>query len=68
MIWLAWTCQLVTLAVGVWIGYQRGYAAGRICGQHDALVAALSRRGARLARLRWERDRVEPEEGDDNDL
>jgi len=62
MIWLAWACQLVTLAVGIWIGWERGYAAG----QQDALLRAQ----ARLAREHFERerDRVEPEEGEDEDF
>ena len=68
MTWLVVVCGIANVFIGVWIGWTRGYAAGRICGQQDALLRALTRRGARLARERWERDRIEPEEGDDEDF
>ena len=68
MTWLAVACGIANVFIGIWIGYQRGFEAGRLHERQEALrreAAYLAVRATR--RRRWERDRVEPEEEDDND-
>ena len=70
MTWLVVVCGIANVFIGIWIGWTRGYEAGRLHDLRKRLDATARRlvvRGAREARRRWERDRVEPEEEDDND-
>ena len=73
MIWLAVACGIANVFIGIWIGrtraWSRGFEAGRLYERQEALrreAAFLAVRATR--RRRWERDRIEPEEVEDEDF
>jgi len=72
MTWLVVVCGIANVFIGVWIGWTRAWSRAFEAGRRYERQEALRREAAYLAvratrRRRWERDRVEPEEEDDND-